>query len=606
VTELQRRIRAFRIHLMIRLAGYAALFGLVIALVVVIAAPWLRDSTGLPGYWLTILLPVIFPAIYVAYALFKRPNDLTVVLAADAWCGAEGSIVSAWELEREQPNSPFVKPVVLKAVNKLNQRRLPEPPLLRKMMIAVLVLLALVPLSRYVHAQMQEAEQEDKAEEEARKVDVPPKEAEKLAEDAGLAAELAKKLGATEQEKLADDVEEAARKAQAGGQDKERALREANSLVDRAEAQLEANDRREKAREELNNHEATRELAEAIEDVDSRKTSEAARELANDVFGKDGIDETKAEEIKRAVEEARNQSPQDPRLRRAAENVERLLDPKNLENAGKRREEMKEQMEGEGLDPEQVAAALEKLQQMDQKALEKALEELAKAASPLRDMDGSGKEMESLLEKLDAGEISPEEAKRLAEAARQLSERLELDAEALREMLKDGREFEGLDKAAEELVKKMGEQGQPSGPQEIPEWAKEAVPEEWAREWAKTEKPGGETRGTGGGERDPNDPNSKEGEGAGGGKGGKSNGGDPTKPVDGNGKEEGVDTTDTGEGDKDPNAKEERLDPNKAGDEKANRDATGRSSDSSGINTRDEEERLPRRYRDAARKYFER
>jgi hypothetical protein len=169
-------------------------------------------------------------------------------------------------------------------------------------------------------------------------------------------------------------------------------------------------------------------------------------------------------------------------------------------------------------------------------------------------------------------------------------------------MLKDGREFEGLDKAAEEMVKKMGEQGQPSGPQEIPEWAKDAVPEEWAREWAKTEKPGGENRGTGGGERDP----SSEGDKAGGGKGGKANGGDPTKPVDGNGKEEGVDTTDTGEGDKDPDAKEERLDPNKAGDEKANRDTTGRSSDSSGINTRDEEERLPRRYRDAARKYFER
>jgi hypothetical protein len=603
VTELQRRIRAFRIHLMIRLAGYAALFGLVIALVVVIAAPWLRDSTGLPGYWLTILLPVIFPAIYVAYALFKRPNDRTVVLAADAWCGAEGSIVSAWELEREQPDSPFVKPVVLKAVNKLSQRRLPEPPLLRKMMVAMLVLLALVPLSRYVHAQMQEAEQEDKAEEEARKVDVPPKEAEKLAEDAGLAAELAKKLGATEQEKLADDVEEAARKAQAGGQDKERALREANSLVDRAEAQSEAHKMREDAREALKDNEATRELGEAIENADKRETDEAIREMTDEVFQPDGsVNEAKAEEIKRAVEEARNEAPQDPRMRRAAENVEKLLDPKNLENAEKRRKEMKEQMEGEGLDPEQVAAALEKLQQMDQKALEKALEELAKAASPLRDMDASGKEMEELMRKLEAGEIDPEEAKRLAEAAKQLSERLELDAEALREMLKDGREFEGLDKAAEELVKKMGEQGQPSGPQEIPEWAKEAVPEEWAREWAKSEQPGGETRGTGGGERDPNGEEGK----AEGGKGGKSNGGDPTKPVEGGGKEEGVDTTDTGEGDKDPNAKEERLDSNKAGDEKANRDATGRSSDSSGINTRDEEERLPRRYRDAARKYFER
>ena len=35
-------------------------------------------------------------------------------------------------------------------------------------------------------------------------------------------------------------------------------------------------------------------------------------------------------------------------------------------------------------------------------------------------------------------------------------------------------------------------------------------------------------------------------------------------------------------------------------------EGTGNKSDSGGINTRDEEERRPRRYRDAARKYFER
>ena len=605
MTELQRRIRAFRFHLMVRLAGYAALFGLLIALVIVIAAPWLRDATGLPGYWLTILLPVILPAFYIAYAMLRRPNDRTVVLAADAWCGAEGSIVSAFELEREQPDSPFVKPVVQKAINKLNQRRLPEQPMLRKALITLLVLFALVPLSRYVHAEMQESEKEDEAEEQARKVDVPPKDAEELAKEAGLAAELAKKLGADQQEKLADDVEEAAKNAQAGGADKERALREANSLVDRANAQTKANEMREDARESLKGHEATRELAEAIENVDSKEADKAAGEMAREVFQPDGgVNEGKAEEIKRAVEEAAAEAPQDPRMRRAAENVEKLLEPGNLENAEKRREELKKQMEGEGLSPEQIEAALEKLNQMDQKALENALEELAKAASPLRDMDPSGKEMEELLKKLESGEIDPEEAKRLAEAAKALSERLELDAETLREMLKDGREFEGLDKAAEEMVKKMGAEGQPSGPQEVPEWAKEAVPEEWAKEWAEAEK--AEREGSSGNKGDPKNPGEDEGDKAGGGVGGKSNSGDPTKPVEGGGKEEGVDTTDTGEGDKDPNAKEERLDPTKAGDEKAGRDTTGRNSDSKGINTRDEEERLPRRYRDAARKYFER
>lgn len=606
MTELQRRIKAFRIHLMIRLAGYAALMGLVFALVIVIAAPWLRDFTGLPGYWLTLFLPVILPAAYVLYSMLQRPNDRTVVLAADAWCGAEGSIVSAHELEREHPDSPFTRPVVEKAIAKLQKRRLPEPRLLRKLMVTMLVLFLLVPLSRYVHAEMHEAEQEDKAEEEARKVDVPPKDAEEMAKEAALAAEIAKQLGAKEQEDLADDLEDAARKAQAGGQDKERALREANSLVDRAKAQTEAHESREAAREALQDREATRELGEAIENTDPREAEKAIREMAEEVFKPDGtIDQQKAEELKQAIEAARNAAPQDQRLRRAAENIENILDTKNLDNADNRREEMKKEMSEQGLSAEQVAAALEKLNQMDKESLQRALEEVSKAASPLRDMDS--KQMEELLKQLDAGQIDPEDAKRLAEAAKQLSERLELDAETLREMLKEGREFEGLEKAAEEMVKRMGE-GESPGPEEIPEWAKEAVPDEWVEEWAKAEREGREGGNSGG---KPENGNSKgegtEGEGGteGSGEGGKSGDGS-TKPVDEGGKEEGVDTSDTGEGEKDPDAKEETLDPNKARDEKASRDKTGRDSDSKGINTRDEEERLPRRYRDAARKYFER
>jgi hypothetical protein len=609
VTELQRSIRAFRIHLLIRLAGYAALMGLVIALVIVIAAPWLRQYTGVPGYWLTLFLPLIVPAIYVAYALLQRPNERTTVLAADQWCGAEGSIISAYELEREHPDSPFTRPVVEKAIDRLRQRRLPEPRLLRKLMIAMLVLFALVPLSRLVHAQMDEAEQEAEGfRTRGSKTEVAEKEAEAMAKEAGLAAELAKQLGASEQEGLANDLEEAARQAQAGEQDKERALREANSLVDRARAQTEAQDRREEARDALKERGATRELGEAIDNADPREAEQAIRKMAEDVFQPNGeIDRAKAEELKRAMEDARNAAPQDLRLRRAAEQIENMLEEDNLKKAQTRREELEKEMKGQGLSEEQLAAAMEKLNELDKETLQRALEEMSKAASPMRDMDA--KQMEELLKQLEAGEIDPEEAKRLAETAKQLSERLELDAETLREMLKSGREFEGLDKAAEEIVKKMGE-GQAGGPQEIPEWAKDAVPEEWVKEWQEAERAGhdndesGRENGNGGsngnGER-------RDGEGTeGGGKGGKPEGGGSTKPVDEGGKEEGVDTGDTGEGEKDPNAKEEKLDPNKARDEKANREKTGRDSDSKGINTRDEEERLPRRYRDAARKYFER
>jgi hypothetical protein len=84
------------------------------------------------------------------------------------------------------------------------------------------------------------------------------------------------------------------------------------------------------------------------------------------------------------------------------------------------------------------------------------------------------------------------------------------------------------------------------------------------------------------------------------------NGGDPTKPVDGGQGPEGVDTQDTGKGKRNPDGQEERLDPTKAKDEKATRGVTGAEGTGKGVNTREEEERLPRRYRETARKYFDR
>ncbi len=605
MTELQRRIDKFRLHLMLRLAGWAALLGLLVALLVVIFAPWLRDGIGLPGYWLTIALPLAFPLAYVFFTLLRRPDDRTVVLAADAWCRAEGSIISAWELEREHPASPFNKPVADKAVRMLDNHRLPEPRLLRKALLALLVMLALLPLSRFVYAQMQESEQDEQKQAAERKVDTPPEEAEKLAQEAAAAAERAKQLGAKQQEQLADDLEQAARNAQAGGQDKERALRDANSLVDRAKAQTEAQQRREEAREALAESEATRDLAEAIQRSDHQAARTEIEDLVEQVYNKDGrIDPARAEELRQAVQKAREQAPQDARLRRAAETLEQLLEQQALEQAQQRREQTEKDMRASGMDPEAVKQAMEKLQDVDERALARALEELAKAASPLRDLDVSGREMEELLKQLEAGKLDPSQAEEMAEAARQLSERLELDAETLREMLKDGREFEGLKKTAEEMMKNMPEGERPTGPDQVPEWARQAMPEDWKQAWKQAGKEGREPgKGTGSRQGSGEDG----GEGPDGGKGaGEGKTGDPTRPVEGGGIEEGVETSDTGQGEKDPDKDPERLDPNKAGDEKARREGSGRSAESSGLNTRDEEERLPRRYREAARKYFER
>ncbi|MBZ0135649.1 MAG: hypothetical protein K8I27_04655 [Planctomycetes bacterium] len=595
MTALQQQIARFRVRLMLRIAAYSAMIGLLIALVLVIAAPWLRDELGLPGYWATLSLPLVIPAIYVALAIFKRPSERESVLAADAWSGGEGSIISAWELEKENPDSPFVRPVALHAVERLSRRRLPEPRLLRKLMVALVVLFLLVPLSRYVHAEMQKAQQEEQAEEQARKVDVPSEIAEELAKDAGAAAEKAKENKAEQQERLADDIEQAARNAQAGGQDKERALREANSLVDRARAQTESSDAREEARQALENNEITRDLSEAIDNADADKVNEEVKELAEQVYRPDGsVDQQAAERLKQAIEEAQRAAPQDARLRRAAEDLGRMLDEKTLDNAEKRRKETQSRLEGEGLDAETIADALEKLGQMDKRALERALEEMSKSSSPLRDMDVSGREMEELLKQLEGGEISPEDARRMAEAAKQLSERLELDAETLRELLQRGKDFEGLDDAA----KRMGEGEAPAGPEQVPEWARDMIPPEWEQAWkdAAQSKGGGAREGEGNGE----------GEGRGKGKGEGNPDKDLGRKVDGEGIKEGVDTVDTGEGEKDPDKDPERLDTDKAKEEEARRNKTGRDGTSSGINTRDEEERLPRRYRDAARKYFER
>ncbi len=602
LTDLQRSLRSFRLQVMLRVFSYAALCGLLLALVLVVAAPWIQNFLGEYAYWITLAVPIAFPVAWMLAAWFSIPDERTVVMAADAWCGGKGEIVSAWELERANPDSPFAKPVAENAIRSLRRRRLPEPRLLRKLLAALVVLLALVPLSRVVHAAVQDDKEEEKQREQAAKTDVDPKLAAMLARDAGDAAEKAKDLGADQQEQLADDIEQLARNAQAGGQDKERALREANSLVDRAKSQRETQEARGNAREKLSESPATRRLAQAIENADPEETRRAIEAITEELRNSDGtIDPDAAAKLREAVEKAAAEAPHDPALRRAAEKLGGMLDEKAERERAARDKRARENMTEQGLSEAEIDAAIAAMRMVDAEALRKALEEFSKTASPMRDIDS--RQAEELLRKLESGEITPEQARQLAEAARELAGRMEIDAETLREMLKKGKDFEGLEDAARRAMERAAEEGRQPGEQGIPEWAKDAVPEELLKQWQEARKA---ESGTPSGDGKESGQKGRKGDQSGSDGGGHAKGNGGKSPEIDGGKDVGVETTDTGKGEKDPDSEENELDPEKAKAEAARREASGRDASSKGVNTRDDNENLPRRYRDAARKYFER
>jgi hypothetical protein len=164
------------------------------------------------------------------------------------------------------------------------------------------------------------------------------------------------------------------------------------------------------------------------------------------------------------------------------------------------------------------------------------------------------------------------------------------------------------------MMEKLGPQegGEQPRPEDLPEWAKNMSPEqldqlrrafegmdpEQLRKAMERMQPGkGEPREGRDGE-----------EGSEGGPEG-SGPGDKRKAGDGVGdhgiEKLDVEGKDSGKGERDPNSKEEPLDPDKARNEKAGRDLTGREGTSEGVNRLDDIERLPRKYREAAKKYFE-
>ncbi len=652
MTDLQRDLRRFYFRLSLRVASYAALWGLVLALPVVIAAPWLRDWYGLPGYWATMALPVILPAFYAAIVLFVKPPEREQVLAADYWFGDTGSIVSAYELEKARPGDAFVEPISRQARSLMHDKPLPEPRWLRRALIALAILLLLTPLSRWAYAQMEEHKQEDEKQKQAKKPDVKPADAEKIAKSAGEAAEKAKEIGSRQQEKLAEALEDAARRAQAKADDKERAMREANAVADQAKAQSNGQKERQAARDAMTGSPEAEELRKAIESNDPERIEEAIKKASEEIYKKNGeVDTATANEMRKAVEAARRAAPNDPAIKRAAEAAEEQLRKAKVKgenpNAERNAEDaLRKKMTREGAKGDEIEKAVNEMRRenderrkVDSAEMKKALEELAKAIDPKRDIDPTGKRAEEIRKQVEKGEITPEQAEAMVKAARELAKQMEIDAETLKEMIKQGKDFEGMEEVAKriaEQAKKDAQNGKPNiGPEDVPDWVKKAMEDkEWqeiAKELAKKAaerkgdpgdageegqpgegkegKPGEGKEGQPGEGKTGPDGKPFEGDGSGkdGGGSGETKVGPDGKPIDPKtGKPEGVDVKDTGKGEKDPDALKKELDAKKAAEEKAAREATGRKGTGDDVNTKEELDRLPRRYRDAARKYFER
>jgi hypothetical protein len=667
MTDLQRDLRRFYFRLNLRVASYAALWGLVLALPVVIAMPWLRDWLGISrdaAYWFALSLPVALPALYAGVVLFIKPPEREQVLAADFWFGDTGSIVSAYEMEQKHPGDPFVQPIARQARALMHDKPLPEPRWLRRALLALLILLLLTPLSRWAYAQMEEHKQEDEKQKQAKKPDVKPQDAEQIAKSAGEAAEKAKELGSKQQEDLANDLEEVANRQRAKADDKETAMRNANAVTDRAKAQADAHEDRQDARDALKGSPAE-ELRKAIESNDPKRIEEAAKKAAESVYKENGeIDTATAAALQKAIEEARRAAPNDAAVKKAAEALEEQL--QRAREKGERPNEqkdaeaaMREKMGAQGATSTEVENAVEEMRkaaeerrQVEAQELKKAMEELAKAIDPKRDIDPTGKRAEEIRKQLEKGEISPEEAEAMVKAAREIAKQMEIDAETLREMIKQGKDFEGMEEVAKriaEQARKDAAEGKPQiGPEDVPEWVKKAMADkEWqeiARELAKQAaerkgEPGQPDEGRVGPDGKPIEGREgKPGEGRVGpdgkpiegreGKPGEGRVGPDGKPIDDSGRDGGgsgsttgpdgkpidpkevrkvgVDVKDTGRGEKDPDAERKELDAKKAAEEKAAREATGRKGTSDDVNTKEELDRLPRRYRDAARKYFER
>jgi hypothetical protein len=544
--KLETQVSVLRRRVVLRQVSVGALYGLLGALLVLILLPWL----GLPR-GLVYLLPVVLPVLGAAVAWVRRPDDGTTVLAVDRWAGANGVLASAWE--QRAGTGMFRDALAVRALACLGRVRVPVPRHVRWALAAMLVLGAMLPLSRAVEAQRVRHAQQQYNEQLAGQTDVQPEDAAAIAEDAEDVQRQAQELGTRRIERLATDVAELARRIEAAPRNKDRALREADALLDRTRGNLRQVADRTAARAALANEPMTAELARALESVDPDARERALQELAECMW--DG-EEQDFQAALNAIRQASEAAPHDTELRRAAGRLSELAGPEARHMREARRERMLEQMLERGLSEAEIEAALEQLERMDQEALLRALQEFAASMDKLRHFGLGG-----------AHADDPEQARRLLEQAQGMLERLDLDAEALAEMLRQGGAFEGL----EELLRARHGGAECSGGPSAPSWSP--------------------SRGQGG---EPDD------------------GARPTG--DGQDDSRAAEMTDftelhapeTGQGRRPPGDEAIELDPRAAGDETARRAQTGRESTSRGVDTSGDLERLPRRYHGAVRRYFER
>ncbi|MCC6572744.1 MAG: hypothetical protein IT462_03040 [Planctomycetes bacterium] len=555
MTDFSRQFRRFVARLGLRRASYWALWGLAAVLATVAAAPWLGVD------WTVLMaLCVSVPCIAAAAALAGKPARRDAALAADHWSGGQGSIVAAVEIA---PENPFRAYVEAQALQSLRAGRVPAPRTLRYLFSTIAVLACLMPLSRYAYAAWGEGTQKARSADSTGKPGIDPDQAADLARHAGTLAENAKKLGATGQEQLADAIEDAAKRAQAGADNKENALRNANALADKAREQTRGQEERDKAREAMKQSDAAKALAKASEQLDPAKLDAAAKETADKMFADGKVNAAAANELCEALKKAAEAAPHDATLKQAAADALKELSPEKLAAMEKLLEEKKSELKAAGASDDVASKELKKLQDEQAKELARSLGEMAKAASLMRDLDPDGKLAAEMMKELMKGGASMEQLKQMAEQAQEMSKQLEFDAETLREMIKQGKQFPGLEEHARQMMEKSLKEGKPIDPGAIPEWgnaAKEAL----------RDKAGPVASGK--------------------------------KPVAGS--DTGVDVNPRTDGPKDPDKDPAKLDPTKAGSETSKLNATGGKATGGTVETAEEVDRLPRRYRDAARKYF--
>ncbi len=559
MSDFGRDFARFSIRVRMRRASLWALWGLAASLALIAAAPWLALD-----FVVLIALPALLPLAFAATALATGPGRREAAILADFWTQGQGSITAALELA---PDNPFLPRVQERALHSLRAGRIPAPGALRYALTCVLVLAALLPLSRHAHATWAGQNGPVVKSDRDLKPEIEPGHAAVIARSAARAAEAAKSLHAPGPESLADAVEDAARRAQAGADDKERALRNANSLVDRARRQTRDQQARELVREQLAAGEATRAIADAAKSPDPAALDKAANDAAKSLFNGANVDRSHAAELRDALQKAAAAAPHDAQLKQAAADAMKELSPEKLAAAEAALARKHEELKSRGAADEVIAREMEQAGQQAGAGLRESLKALGQAAHLMKDLDPEGKLAKDVLERM-MREGGGDRLAEMAEQARKMSSQLQFDAETLREMLKHGRNFPGLEEHARQLMEKSLKDGKPMDPSGLPRWGQDALPEEMRKAAAHNRAKNADT-GSGR-------------------------------------KRTGVDVETRRDGPVDPEGKTIRHDPSKAPDETSRLNPTGTRTVGGSAEPVDDLDRLPRRYRDAARKYFDR